>query len=124
MKKQISMNRINADRRFRCPACALQHTLSHLDPDFYNAGSYGWNNDTYIIQHNGETIAISTGYRNTRGEEIPYELIRSTEDCAREIISVHHDHYKNLCSGLDCNLHHMISVMINGGDFSDEIPLF
>lgn len=88
------------------------------------AGSYGWNNGTYIIQHDGETIAISTGYRNTRGEKIPYELIRSTEEYAHEIINAHRGDYKNLCSGLDCNLHYMLSVLINGGNFTDEIPGF
>ena len=126
MKKQISMNRINADRRFRCPANALQNTLSHLDPDFYNAGSYGWNNDTYIIQHNGETIAISTGYRNTRGEEIPYELMRASEDCAREIINANRSDYKNLRHALTGNLYYFLSLLIDGWDGTDydKFPLF
>lgn len=112
MKKQISMNRINADRRFRCPANALQNTLSHLDPDFYNAGSCGWNNDIYLIPHNGETIAISTGYRNTKGDEIPYELARASEDCAREIIRNHVGTYDELCKKLSDNLHDLLTRLI------------
>jgi len=53
--------------------CDLQKIMQHYEPSFYNAGVYGWNNDTYVIYADGQSVAISTGYRNTRGPFIHRE---------------------------------------------------
>lgn len=74
MKTKIAMKNINADRVYKCSYCALQSLLPESDAAHYNAGAYGWNCDIFYLYHNGEKIAITTGYRNTRGERIPCEL--------------------------------------------------
>ena len=61
---------------YSCGYCNLQRIFNGVEPDFYNAGVYGWNCDIYIIGN----IAITTGYRNTYGKKIPYEMIRKYND--------------------------------------------
>lgn len=78
--KKISMKEVQ--RKFRCYQagyCDLQVILATSYPEYYNAGVYGWNCDVYTF---GE-VAISTGYRNTKGERIPAELIERYERKAR-----------------------------------------
>lgn len=74
MKTKIAMKNINADRVYQCGYCALESLLPEHDAAHYNAGVYGWNCDIFYLYHNGEKIAITTGYRNKRGEKIPHEL--------------------------------------------------
>ena len=45
------------------PYCHLQKELAHHSPRYYTAGVYGWNADIYEVEHNGEIVAICTGYR-------------------------------------------------------------
>lgn len=61
---------------YSCGYCDLQQIFKGVEPDFYNAGIYGWNCDIYVIGG----IAITTGYRNTCGKKIPYEMIRKYND--------------------------------------------
>ena len=49
-----------------------------------NSGVYGWNCDIYV--DNARDIAITTGYRNMRGQRIPDEIIRKYDEIAKEII--------------------------------------
>lgn len=81
MKIKISMNNLYG-RKFRAGYCDLQNIMYGIDPDFYNAGVYGWNCDIY------ETPAgyITTGYRNMRGDRIPNEIIRKYDKKARDIM--------------------------------------
>lgn len=67
----------------------LQCLLS--DPVFYNAGSYGWNWDGYLLfDRSGRTIIINTGYRNMTGRKIPWEIAKKYNDLA----SGEHDNEK------------------------------
>lgn len=59
----------------------LQCLLS--DPVFYNAGSYGWNWDGYLLfDRSGRKIIINTGYRNMTGRKIPWEIAKKYDDLA------------------------------------------
>lgn len=70
---------------FRCGYCDLQEIYWHRTPQYYNCGVYGWNCDIYVDY--GRDIAITTGYRNMRGESIPHELIKKYSDIAKELIN-------------------------------------
>ena len=85
MKKRITMKAVVNDYKkvYRCGYCDLQNIFYGIEADYYNAGVYGWNCDIYEI---GNT-AITTGYRNMRGERIPYEMIERYDKAAREIIT-------------------------------------
>lgn len=76
-KTHISMTKIPARHVFRCGYCDLQHILEHDSYQFYNAGVYGWNCDIFVDF--ARDVAITTGYRNTRGQRIPEELVRKYE---------------------------------------------
>ena len=69
---------------FRCGYCDLQNIFYGIDPVYYNAGVYGWNNDMYI-DYSTDTI-ITTGYRNMRGDSINHDLIRKYDKKARAIV--------------------------------------
>ena len=74
----------NFKKVFRCGYCELQNILRRYDPTYYNAGVYGWNNDIYVdYTHN---IAITTGYRNMRGDRIPSDIIKKYEANAKKIL--------------------------------------
>ena len=59
----------------------LSTLLRFHSPIFYNCGVYGWNFDAYEV--NG--VAIITGYRNTFGKSVNYDLVREYEMKARKI---------------------------------------
>lgn len=88
MKTKIAMKNINADRVYQCGYCALQSLLPERDAAHYNAGAYGWNCDIFYLFHNGEKIAITTGYRNMRGERISRELCEKYEELTRRTATV------------------------------------
>ena len=85
MKTQIAMTYITTVYRkvWRAGYCDLQNIMRGIDPRFYNAGIYGWNCDIYDTPAG----AITTGYRNMRGETIPHDLIEKYDTAAREIIN-------------------------------------
>ena len=62
--------------------CTLQSLLHFYSPDFYTAGVYGWNYDSYYI--NG--YVINTGYRGMWGYSVDYDLSREYELKAEKII--------------------------------------
>lgn len=84
MKKRTTMKEVvkGYKKVYRCGYCDLQNIFYNLEADYYNAGVYGWNCDIYEIGN----IAITTGYRNMRGVNIPYEMIERYDKAAREII--------------------------------------
>ena len=86
MKTHTSMKRIrdNWSKVFQCGYCDLQHIMRGKEPMYYNAGVYGWNCDIYTDATND--IAITTGYRNTRGRTIPAELIKKYSSRAEEMM--------------------------------------
>lgn len=74
-------------RMYQTGAAALHYLLSGVDPRYYNAGVYGWNNDIYTLfdAATGENIAICAGYRNMRGKEIPYNMTVQFEKAAEDV---------------------------------------
>ena len=86
MKLKTSMKHITSvyDNVWRCGYAELQYIMEGREPQYYNAGVYGWNCDIYIdFRHDA---AISTGYRNTRGRKIPTELIEEYSERAKAIM--------------------------------------
>lgn len=65
MKQKITFKALNNAAKnnigcvYSCSYCALQRTLSGIDPIAYHSSKYGWDCDVYII--NGYIIV--TGYR-------------------------------------------------------------
>lgn len=62
MKMEMSRNQIAdlpVDKIVTAEVCELHDLLSGIDAVGYNAGTYGWNYDVYII---GD-VGILTGYR-------------------------------------------------------------
>lgn len=81
-KAKTSMNYTKNFRRvFRCGYCDLQNIFRGIEPQFYNAGVYGWNCDLYV-DYSTDTV-ITTGYRNMRGERIPSALIEKYNERAK-----------------------------------------
>lgn len=64
------------------PYCAVQFILSDDSPQFYTAGTYGWNADVYDFG----SFQVITGYRpfGKDAHAIPYNLMdRAAEDPKR-----------------------------------------
>lgn len=52
--------------------CSLYPLFNSSDARFYNRGVYGWNFDVVVLYNDcGESFAITTGYRNMFGKELP-----------------------------------------------------
>ena len=68
---------------YQCGYCDLQYIMRGEEPMYYNAGIYGWNCDVYT--NFARDIAITTGYRNMRGKQIPNALIEKYSNIAKEI---------------------------------------
>ena len=85
MKTHIAIKTIrnNWNKKFQCGYCDLQYIMRGKEPQYYNAGVYGWNCDVYCDF--GRDIAITTGYRNMTGKMIPSELIEKYSKIAEEI---------------------------------------
>lgn len=85
-KIKTDMKRINNGFKkvFRAGYCDLQYIYRYDDPQYYNCGVYGWNCDIYIDYK--RDIAITTGYRNMRGERIPSDLLQKYSTIAKNIV--------------------------------------
>ena len=85
MKERTTMKSIrnNWNKVFKCGYCELQDIMKYHEPQYYNAGVYGWNCDIYVDY--GKDIAITTGYRNMTGKDIPRELLNKYSEIARNI---------------------------------------
>ena len=84
MKIKVTMKILsNYKKVYRCGYCDLQNIFRDVEPTFYNSGIYGWNCDIYEY---GFTVAITTGYRNLKGERIPDEIIRKYDKIAKQIL--------------------------------------
>ena len=95
MKKETSMKICNSFKHvYRAGYCELQYIApkSIIEPQYYNAGLYGWNCDLYV-DYASDTI-ITTGYRNTRGTKIPQDLLDKYSKRAAHIKNMYaHDAY-------------------------------
>lgn len=63
--------------------CEAQYLLRGAREIGYNCGLYGWNYDVYEIEHNGEMVAVCTGYRGMAGTR-PAVAPKKWEDKARK----------------------------------------
>lgn len=70
-------------RCYRVGYCDLSHLLHYVEPVAYTSGVYGWNFDIYNIGG----VAITTGYRNMCGDNIPFEIVREYDNKARSIVN-------------------------------------
>jgi hypothetical protein len=87
MSKQhttIKNIRNNWAKVFRAGYCDLSYIFHHEEPQYYNAGVYGWNCDIYCDY--SRDIAITTGYRNMAGIRIPDEILKKYDAIAKKII--------------------------------------
>lgn len=76
--------RNNWTKVFRVGYCDLQNIFRYEEPQYYNSGVYGWNCDVYCDF--ARDIAITTGYRNMAGRNIPSEILEKYDAIAKEII--------------------------------------
>ena len=83
MKTHTSMKNIPARKVWRAGYCDLSYILDRYGAQFYNAGVYGWNCDIYVDF--STDAAITTGYRNMRGERIPADLLERYDKEGREL---------------------------------------
>lgn len=52
--------------------CELYPLFGRSEAKFYNSGVYGWNFDVVVLYDDSwQSIAITTGYRNMFGQELP-----------------------------------------------------
>ena len=99
MKKATSMKiQYNYQHVFKTGYCNLSKICKHIEPQYYNAGSYGWNCDIYV----NSDIMICTGYRNMRGKTIPTDILKKYNDIAVDIINNRYNYNKE-CQLLEEN---------------------
>lgn len=114
MKIETTMKRVVQlyPKVFRCGYCDLQNIFKYEEPVYYNCGVYGWNCDIYV--NFKRDIAITTGYRNMRGERVPDEIIRKYDAIAREILkSTWEVSYDELKAKLDENRENFLNELDN-----------
>ena len=114
MKKHTTIKAIrnNWTKVFYTGYCDLQYIYKYEDPEFYNAGVYGWNCDIYTDYT--RDIAITTGYRNMTGRQIPDELIKKYSDIAKEILAnTFAKHYEEIKKELDQNRENFLNELNN-----------
>ena len=93
-KIKIAMKEVNNFKKvYRMGYCDFQYIMQGVEPTFYNSGVYGWNCDIYVDY--ARDIAITTGYRNMRGERIPHDIFEKYNKKAKEIL------YKKEFSGFE-----------------------
>lgn len=110
-KIKTTMKYINAlyNKVYRAGYCDLQYIFRYEEPTYYNCGVYGWNCDIYTEKG----IAITTGYRNMRGKQIPHELIEKYSEKAKEIASAPFTTpYEEIKRALDVNRENFIDELL------------
>ena len=111
MKKATSMKiQYNYQHVFKTGYCNLSKICKHIEPQYYNAGIYGWNCDVYV--NNQYSVMISTGYRNTRGKEIPVDFLKTHDFIAKKVIAMKYDYEKEY-KLLKRNYENFLQILIN-----------
>lgn len=111
MKTSTSMKmHHNYNHVYRAGYCDLSKICKHIEPQYYNAGSYGWNCDIYV--DNQYNIMISTGYRNMRGKTIPSDVLQKYDNIAVDIINNRYS-YEKECQLLKENYNNFLQEMVN-----------
>lgn len=85
MDRKITRSFFEGEKVFCCGYCELYFLLKRFDRIGYNSGIYGWNYDTFRFFVNDKTYYLTTGYRNTIGKKIPYELTKAANTAAEKI---------------------------------------
>ena len=85
MKQATTIKAIRNNYRkvFRAGYCELQYIMYSAEPQYYNHGVYGWNCDIYVDYM--RDIAITTGYRNMAGRDIPLDIVAKYSEIAKNI---------------------------------------
>lgn len=110
VKTTIKAIRNGWKKVFATGYCELQYIFKYEEPQFYNAGVYGWNCDVYVDYK--RDIAITTGYRNMIGRDIPLELINEYSEIAKEICSnVFSKPYEEIKKKLDENRENFLNEL-------------
>ena len=115
---KIKTTRREIKENFKCYGfgyCAIQNLLYFENPRFYTCGIYGWNFDAYVIEHNGQEICITTGYRGMIYNEkhnMLYATVKDFDNKAGKIIYDNSISYENKKSMIDTLLHDFINVLI------------
>lgn len=108
----IKSIRNNWDKKFQAFYCDLQFIYRGVEPNYYNAGIYGWNCDIYCDFK--RDIAISTGYRNMTGRIIPDEIIEKYSNIAKEIAkNTWSKPYEETRKALDENIENFLNELDN-----------
>ena len=97
---------------YRCGYCDLQYIMKGEDPVYYNCGVYGWNYDVYCDYK--RNIAITTGYRNMTGKQMPDGLIEKYSNIAKEICKNYWNKpYDELRAELEQNRENFFEELLN-----------
>lgn len=111
-KIKIAMNSLNVFKKvFRAGYCDLQDIYKYDDPQYYNCGVYGWNCDIYVDYK--RDIAITTGYRNMRGERIPGDLIKKYSEIAKTIYNQRNKPFDEIRTALEENRENFLNELDN-----------
>ena len=112
-RKQIAEN-------FECLGfsyCAIQNLLHYENPRFYTCGTYGWNFDGYVIEHDHTEYCLTTGYRgmvhNTKQRKDKYSIAKKYDDLAEKIVRNYQLPYDIQKNQVDELLHNMIEEILN-----------
>lgn len=114
MKRETTMKSIKNTfgKIYQVGYCGLQNIFRYESPQFYNAGVYGWNCDIYVDY--GKNIAISTGYRNMRGVQIPNEIVEKYDKVALDILKdTFGKSYEDIKTALEENKENFLNEIIN-----------
>jgi len=110
MKTRTPMKTVNNfEHVYKCPASVLYYIFNGIEPNYYNAGTYGWNCDIYV--NYSHDTAICTGYRCNKGKNIPSELIDKYTEKAVTIINKHLN-YAEHRTALDDNINDFLNELI------------
>lgn len=114
MKQQTTMTSIKGrfGKLYQVGYCDLQNIFKYVEPQYYNCGVYGWNCDIYVDY--GKNLAISSGYRNMRGKQIPREIWKKYDEIAREILKdTFKKSYEEIQAKLEENRENFLNEIIN-----------
>ena len=115
---KIKTTRREIKENFKCYGfgyCALQGILYFENPRFYTCGVYGWNFDAYVIEHKGQEICITTGYRSmiySDKQKINYDTVKEFDKKALKIIYDNTISYDNKKNAVNTLLHEFIDILI------------
>lgn len=85
MKVKVTKKFVNKNFKhvLKIGYCQIPHLLHAQVPHWYIVGVNGWNADIYQV----DGVAICTGYRPFGNIEVSYDLIKSYDEMAKDILS-------------------------------------